>query len=186
MPSLSGIGRVSFPSLFEPGEYLGRKTYSVTLLFKKDDPFMAKLRAEIDAAIKEKWKDKVPKELKLPVKDGDDVAEEKDRPEYAGHFAVKFTCNESRRPGVIDALKNEIVDRGEVYAGCYGRVSYSPFAFVHEKTQSKGVRLTLSNFQKVRDCKDDERFDGRSSAESDFDAIPQEEDTAPAGGSHLF
>lgn len=186
MPSVSAIGRVSFPALFEPSEFNGRKTFNVTLLFKKDDPFIAKLKGEIDAAIKEKWGNKVPSDLKLPVKDGDAVDEEKDgdRPEYKGHYAVKFTCNENRRPGVIDQHKNEIMDRSMVYAGCYGRVSYSPYAYVHEQTKAKGVRLTLANFQFA---KDGERFDGSTDAESDFDALPDE--TAGAGsesGKHLF
>lgn len=187
MANLSGIGRVSFPSVFTPSDNNGQKNYEITLLFKKDDPFIAKLRTEIAAAIKEKWKDKAPSNLKSPVRDGDEVYSDNDsRPEYQGCFAVKFRCNDKRRPGVIDALKNEIVDPGEIYPGCYARVSYTIYAYVHEESKAKGVRLTLSNVQKVKDCKDEERFDGRSSAESDFDALPQEEDTAPAGGKHLF
>lgn len=179
---VSAIGRVSFPSLFEPSEYLGRRTFNCTLLFPKDHEFITKLRAEVDAAIKEKWGAKIPKDLKLPIRDGDEVAEEKEeRTECKGHYVVKFTCNENRRPGVIDQNKDEIMDKSKVYSGCYGRVSYSVYAYVHEETKAKGVRLTLQNFQFA---KDGERFDGSTDAASDFDELPSEGGNEAA--KHLF
>ncbi len=177
----SPIGRVSFPSVFKVNEFEGRRKFEITLLFDKNDPGLEPMKAAAREAIKEKWKDKVPKELHNPFKDGDEIAEEKDRPEYKGKVAVKFSCPEDRPPQVVDQRLNRIdADSGAFYAGCYAKVTYTAFAFEH-KSGKKGVMLSLGNVQKTGDG---EAFDGRSSAEDDFEAVA---DAAPSSsGSDLF
>ena len=63
-----------------------------------------------------------------------------------------------------------ILDRGEVYSGCYARVSLNFFAF--NSNGSKGVACGLGNIQKVRDG---EPLGGKSKAEDDFSTIEDEE-----------
>jgi hypothetical protein len=165
---ISPKGRVSFPSVFEPNEFGGNPKYEITLLFDKNDPDLKTLRDAAAAVVKEKWKDKVPKDMHNPFKDGDEIAAEKGRPEYAGKIAVKFSCGTNSRPEVVDRQLNRIDKAsGELYAGCWARVSYSCFAFEH-KLGKKGVSFALGNVIKVEDA---DAFDGRSRASDDFAAV---------------
>ena len=56
-----------------------------------------------------------------------------------------------------------ILDRSEVYSGCYARVSLNFYAF--NSNGNKGVACGLGNIQKVRDG---EPLGGRTNAADDF------------------
>lgn len=166
MPSITPIGRVSYPNVFQMQEYNGNKAYSITLLFDKTAD-LKQLKADIDAALKAKFGNKIPKEWKNPLRDG----ETKDQPEYQGMVFASFRCYENQKPRVVDAHNQPIAqESGEFYSGCYARVSYKAKGF--DTNGSKGVRLELCNIQKVRDG---ERLDGRTTPEQDFDPV---DDTA--------
>jgi hypothetical protein len=77
----------------------------------------------------------------------------------------------STRPGIVDRNKVPIVDEEEVYSGVWAIVSVSFFAY--DKNGNKGVACGLNNIMKF---KDDEKFGGRVSAESDFADIDAEDD----------
>lgn len=177
---ISPIGRVSHPHVFEVNEFEGRRTFNITLLIPKGDKWVEGLRKAMDDAAKAdpKFKGKIPSGFKYPVKDGDVEAEEKDKPEYKGHWLVKFVSSEDRRPGVVDASMQPITDRSKFYAGCYARVSYGIYPYIHS-SGTKGVRLSLNNCQF---CKDGERFGGGSSADEDFEALEE----AATGDDDLF
>ena len=68
-----------------------------------------------------------------------------------------------RIKGTISSMTNPILDRNEVYSGCYGRVSLNFYAF--NSNGNKGVACGLGNIQKLRDG---EPLGGRSSAKDDF------------------
>lgn len=57
-----------------------------------------------------------------------------------------------------------ILDRSEVYSGCYARVSISFYAF--NTNGNKGIACGLGNIQKIRDG--ESLGGGRVSAETDF------------------
>lgn len=81
-----------------------------------------------------------------------------------GSFFVN--ANSLTPPQVVDENVAPILDRFEVYSGCYARVSLSFYAF--NTNGNKGVACGLGNIQKLRDG---EPLDaGRISAESDFGA----------------
>ena len=86
---------------------------------------------------------------------GDDEA-------YAGCYFVN--ANSATAPGIVDADRNPILTRGEVYSGVYGRASISFYAF--NSNGNKGIACGLNNLQKIRDG---EPLGGKASAESDFD-----------------
>ena len=141
--------------------------YSICLLIpKKDKKTLDKIQDAIDAAIEQgttsKWGGKTPKNLHLPLRDGD--AERADEaPEYAGMMFLN--ANSQSKPGIVDADRNEILDADEVYSGCWGRASINFFPY--DSHGSKGIGVGLNNVQKIRDG---ERLGGsRASAESDFD-----------------
>ena len=65
--------------------------------------------------------------------------------------------------GIVDADRNTIIDRSEVYSGVYGRASINLYAF--NSKGNKGIACGLNNLQKI---KDGEPLGGKSRAEDDF------------------
>ena len=63
----------------------------------------------------------------------------------------------------MDLALNPIMDREEVYSGCYCRFSVNFYPF--SASGNNGVAVGLNNVQKVGDG---ERLAGRSRAEDDF------------------
>ena len=64
----------------------------------------------------------------------------------------------------MDADRNPILTRSEVYSGVYGRASINVLR-VQQLRQSSGIACGLNNLQKIRDG---EPLGGKASAESDF------------------
>ena len=59
--------------------------------------------------------------LKTPLRDGD--VEKPDDESYAGHYFLN--ANNTTAPGIVDADRQPILQRSEVYSGVYGRASIS-------------------------------------------------------------
>lgn len=146
----------------------GNAKYSVSLLIPKDDEdTVKKVKAAIQAAYEEgagklKGNGKtVPPfaAIKNPLRDGD--VERPDDPAYAGHYFIN--ANNSSAPGIVDANRQPIIERSEVYSGVYGRASITFYAF--NANGNKGIACSLNNLQKIADG---EPLGGHASAESDF------------------
>lgn len=142
----------------------GPERYSVSVLIPKDDTeTINAINDAIDAAIDEgiaKFGGKKPNKsaIKLPLRDGDT---ERDDEAYKGHYFIN--ANSRTAPQIVDKAVKPILDRDEVYSGCYARVSLNFYAF--SANGSKGVAVGLGNIQKI---KDGEPLGGRSSAADDF------------------
>lgn len=104
--------------------------------------------------------------LKKPLRDGDETFP--DDATYAGYMFLN--ANNTQAPGIVDADRQPIIDRKEVYSGCFGRASISFYAF--NTNGNKGIACSLNNLQKI---KDGDHLGGHSSAEDDF-ADDEEED----------
>ena len=126
--------RWSYANVWEPKSINGgTPKYSVSLIIPKSDTkTVAKIEAAIEAAYREgeaklKGNGKsVPalSVLKTPLRDGD--LERPDDPAYAGSYFVN--ANATSAPGIVDADRNPILTRSEVYSGVYGRASISFYA----------------------------------------------------------
>ena len=81
---------------------------------------------------------------------------------YANAYFVN--ANSTTAPGIVDADRNPILVRSEVYSGVYGRASINFYAF--NSNGNRGIACGLNNLQKIRDG---EPLGGKASAESDFD-----------------
>lgn len=142
----------------------GPERYSVSVLIPKDDKETVKaINDAIDAAIEEgiaKFGGKKPNKaaIKLPLRDGDTEREDE---AYAGHWFIN--ANSKTAPQIVDKAVKPILDRDEVYSGCYARVSLNFYAF--NSNGNKGIACGLGNIQKIRDG---ESLGGRSSAIDDF------------------
>ena len=146
----------------------GTPKFSVSLIIPKSDTkTIAKIKVAIEAAyhdgeskLKGSGKSVPPMAaIKTPLRDGD--SERPDDPAYTNAYFIN--ANSVTAPGIVDADRNPILTRSEVYSGVYGRVSISFYAF--NSNGNKGIACGLNNLQKVRDG---EPLGGKACAESDF------------------
>lgn len=167
---ITGVNtRWSYVNAWEPKSINGgAPKYSVSLIIPKSDTkTLEKIRAAIQAAYEEgqsKLKGNgrsVPalSALKTPLRDGD--TERPDDESYANSYFVN--ANSGTAPGIVDADRNPILERSEVYSGVYGRASINFYAF--NSNGNKGIACGLNNLQKLRDG---EPLGGKSRAEDDF------------------
>ena len=168
---ITGVNtRWSYANVWDPKSINGgAPKYSVSLIIPKSDTAtVAKIKAAIQAAYEEgqsklKGNGKtVPalSVLKTPLRDGD--AERPDDEAYADSYFIN--ANSGTAPGIVDADRQPILDRSEVYSGVYGRASINFYAF--NSNGNKGIACGLNNLQKI---KDGEPLGGKSRAEDDFD-----------------
>lgn len=153
----------------------GTPKFSVSLIIPKSDTqTVKKIEAAIQAAYEEgeaklKGNGKsVPalSAIKTPLRDGD--MERPDDPAYADSYFIN--ANSTTAPGIVDADRQPILERSEVYSGVYGRASINLYAF--NSNGNRGIACGLNNLQKIRDG---EPLGGKASAESDF-ATDDDED----------
>lgn len=165
--------RISFANIWEPHSINGsEEKYSVSCVIPKSDKkTLAKIQKAVEAAKEDgktrRWNGKIPPNLKLPLRDGDI-----DRPDdetYLDCFFLNATSKDA--PQIVDRRVKPITDPMMVYSGCYCNVSVNFYAF--NANGNRGVAAGLSNIQFV---KDGDRLSGKASAESEFDALDEDED----------
>lgn len=147
----------------------GAPKYSVSLIIPKSDTkTVEKINVAIQAAYEEgqsklKGNGKsVPalSLIKTPLRDGD--TERPDDEAYKNCYFIN--ANSATAPGIVDADRNPILERSEVYSGVYGRASISLYAF--NSNGNCGIACGLNNLQKISDG---EPLGGKARAEDDFD-----------------
>jgi hypothetical protein len=158
--------RLSFPSLDAPRGFEGQEPkYSATMLFAKDTD-MSWLKSAMTACMIEKFgadKTKWPKQMKNPIRDGDD--KETPTKGYEGHFYV--TARSKDKPGCVSADVQDIIDvKNELYAGCYARATIA--LYFYDKAGNRGIGIALNNVQKLGEG---EKFSGKADAKSDFEPV---------------
>lgn len=164
---VTGKVRFCYVNVFEPTAMNEGDTpkYNICVLIPKSDTAtIDKIKKAIEAAKeagKAKLADKngrIPANLKLPLRDGDE--ERSDDPAFEDHYFIN--ANSMRQPGIVDRSLNPIMSRDEFYSGCYGRASINFYAF---NVSSKGIAAGLNNLQKLEDG---EMLAGGSTTEEDF------------------
>jgi hypothetical protein len=171
---VTGKVRLSYVHIFEPYAFDNsqEEQYSLCILIPKSDKAtINKINAAIEAAKQDglkKWGGRIPAKLWNPLRDGDE--EHPEDPAFAD--CMYLNAKSKHKPGVVDANLNQIIDKTEVYSGCYGRVSVVFYPF--SASGNNGVGCGLQNVQKLADG---EPLGGRSNAEDDFnDGFSDEED----------
>ena len=168
--------RWSYANVWEPKSINGgAPKYSVSLIIPKSDTkTVAKVKAAIEAAYHEgesklKGNGKsVPalSTLKTPLRDGD--LERPDDEAYKNSYFIN--ANSGTAPGIVDADRNPIIDRSEMYSGVKGRASINLYAY--NVNGNRGIACGLNNLQKISDGTP---LGGKSRAEDDF-ATEDDED----------
>lgn len=180
---ITGEVRFSYAHVFKPDaiEEGSEPKYSVSLLIPKTDKDTIRdIQKAVEAAKEEGkalWGGKLPRNLKLPLRDGDDEYPDDDTMEGV----VFLKANSKTRPGLVDKRLQRIVSPEErerassefgkqdpissedFYSGCYGRASLKFFAY--SKAGNQGIGVLLNNLQKLRDG---ESLAGGYSAADDF------------------
>ena len=161
--------RWSYANVWEPKSINGgAPKYSVSLIIPKSDTkTVTAVKNAIQAAYDEgqsklKGNSKsVPalSSIKNPLRDGD--LERPDDETYKDSYFIN--ANSATAPGIVDAARQPILERSEVYSGVYGRASINFYAF--NSNGNKGIACGLNNLQKISDG---EPLGGKTRAEDDF------------------
>lgn len=154
------IFRVSYPYLYKPSTYdKENPKYGLTMLFDTNLVDLSQMKKLVKSVAIEKFGKKLPKNLKLPFRDG----EEKEDVDGYGEGIIFAAAYSQDVPGVCDA---EFTACEDLKAGDYARATVNVFAF---DNQRRGVALGLQNVQKIADG---EPFGAiRPDAEDDFDDL---------------
>ena len=166
---ITGKGRLSFAFIWDAREQDdGSKKYSTSFLIPKDDTRtitmiqQAANNAIIHGRAKGYWNDgNLPSNFKLPLRDGDLEADEKGE-EYRGHYFIN--ASSLNAPGIVDTTNQDILDRDEVYSGCFARLSINLYPF--NTKGNKGIACGLNHVQKLADG--EPLSASRSKPEDDF------------------
>lgn len=176
---VTGEVRLSFARLFEPhasGDDKEAK-YSVMILVPKTDTrtiaaIERAQKAALEAGKAKPFGGTVPRVWKNTFRDGDEEYDTSENPEMAGMMFMTISSKADYPPGLVDRALRPIVDRSELYSGCYARVSMRAFPFAAQG--NKGVSFGLNNVQKLRDG---EPLGGTGTkAEEDFEALDDLDD----------
>lgn len=180
---ITGEVRLSYANIFEPKSINGSDPkYSVSLIIDKNDTDTIEAINQAIENVKERDKSKlankagkIPSNLKLPLRDGDE-----DRPDDEAYINSYFVnANSKNAPAVVGTEKDKATGKAiplyedDVYSGCYARVSVNFYGF--NTNGNIGIACGLGNIQKIADG---ERLAGGSSAEEDFefDEVDVEDD----------
>jgi hypothetical protein len=147
-------------------ELNGKDEFSTQILIPKTDKdTLAALKAAAKEALTAKFGDKIPKNVRNPLRDGDTETKNDGSPlgkEYAGHFF----CNvkSTSKPGAIDTHGNDLIGNDDIVSGDYIRVSLNAYAY--SQAGNNGVSFGLNNILLVR--KGEALGGAKPSAASDF------------------
>lgn len=146
----------------------GTPKFSVSLIIPKSDTrTVEKIKAAINAAYNEGQSKlrgtgrSVPalSSLRSPLRDGD--MERPDDEAYRNSYFIN--ANSAAQPGIVDADRQPILNRSEMYSGVKGRASINLYAY--NVNGNKGIACGLNNLQKIADGTP---LGGKSRAEDDF------------------
>jgi len=148
-----------------PDGTMSKAKFSIRACFPpKTD--LSELRNQASFAATDEWGDKLPKNMRSPFRRN----EELENP-VAGigddWIIMTFSANADRRPGIVDAKLQDIIDDAEVYSGAWFRAQVRAFAY--DMSGNKGVSFGLQNVQKLRN--DDPLAGGRTPASKAFTAV---------------
>jgi hypothetical protein len=147
-------------------ELNGKDEFSTQVLLPKSDTETVNaLKAAAKEALVAKFGDKVPKNVRNPMRDGDTETKTDGSPlgkEYAGCYF--FNTKSNNKPGAVDANGQDLIGASDIVSGDFGRVSLNAYAY--SQAGNNGVSYGLNNVMLV--SKGEPLGGARPSAASDF------------------
>lgn len=162
----TGLVRLSYANIWQPKAFDGGvPKYSASLLIAKSDEKSVK---RINDLFKSMMQDedvisvlgKNTKNIDLPLRDGD-LREDSN---YHDQYYLNAKANESYPPKIFNFEREEVVDKAEVYSGCYVQAVLTFYPY--NKNGNKGIGVSLGAIRKI---KDGEPFSSAGASASDFD-----------------
>ena len=148
--------RAAFVNLFEPKKKESpeeKDKYGMTMLFG-DGEDLSEIKALATQLMTEKFGDKKswPKGFHKPWRDQADKDKENENADgktYDGFVSGNLYMNgtSERKPEVVDENVKPILNRADVYSGCYMVAHITLFWF--EKKTNKGIGVSINTVQKV-------------------------------------
>jgi Enterobacter phage Enc34, ssDNA-binding protein len=165
------FGVLSFPNLFSPRPRApgGEPVYNCSLLFDENaqrDPAYKALKRAVQEEIDDKCGPGKSRDaqfmsrLRLPFR----PTSEKQYNGYDIPNGVFISPWSKMKPGLVDAMRNEILVPEDIWPGQLVRATVSPFYY--NISGNQGVSFALNNLQVCRT--DGPRLDGRKKATEDF------------------
>lgn len=167
--------RLSYANLFEPRGFSGQEPkFSTACLIDKDDEHtLAVLKAAIKDAVEtgkeRKWGGKVPKNLRLPLRDGDE--ERPDDENYAGMIFMNANAAAKHPPKLMTRVKGEEATEEDLYSGCYAVVVVNFFPYATSGNNGIGAGLVA-----VQHLSDGDRLAGSSMNEAELEFDEDDDD----------
>lgn len=165
--------RLSFPHLFSARAVNEGDKPKFSANFILDAETQKKQIAALEKGIaqvaEEHWKGKVPKGLKVCLRDGEDYA---DKDGY-GEGTFFITASSDKRPPVVDRDMTPVAEEDDkIYAGCYVNVTVRLWA--QDNKYGKRVNAALRAVQFV---KDGEAFGAEPiDPDSEFEPLDEDDD----------
>lgn len=156
MSLTTGKVRLSYCHVWEPAtpQNGGDPKYSVTILIPKNDvntlnTIYAEMESVKQTGVSSVWGGSLPPIVKIPLYDGDGVrpSGEAFGAECKGHMVI--TASSKNQPQIVDLNVQPILNRADVYSGCYARVNMNFFAY--NQAGNRGLGCALNCIQKLED-----------------------------------
>lgn len=166
--------RFSYCNLFQPQARPGQEPkYSVTILVPKSNTgakaaIDQAIAQAIEAGVSKCWNGVRPPQPAICVHDGDGARPSDGQPfgeECRGCWV--FTAASKKKPFVVDAQVQNIIDPTQVYSGMWGNVNVNFFPY--NSNGKKGIGCGLNGVQKTQDG---EPLGGRVTAQEAFQPVP--------------
>ena len=167
MKLIIGPVRLSYAHIFEPHKDLNDNLkYSASFIIPKKQ---TKTVAKIKAAFKEMLADKEivnklggkTQGVVLPLRDGD--TDRADDAAYADSLFLNANANPDRPPLILSYDREEVMDKSEVYSGCWVQAALNLYPY--NKNVKRGIGVGLSGIRKLRD---DTPLSGGTLSANDF------------------
>lgn len=171
MKILTGKTTLRFHDLHEPND---KGMYGVCLLIPKSDTATVKKINDAIEAMKtdpraiQTWGGKFLASFKTPLRDGDEERDTTQDPSYKGHYFIN--ANTKNKPEVVDQELNPIINRADIFNGCFVRASLSPAPY--NVDGNKGIKFYLGNVQKLGEGP--RIGGGMTRASDDFTAVEED------------
>jgi hypothetical protein len=173
--------RLSYPKIFDPVQNDQGKDVWETDAFVPPNRDGKKFLKDLEDALFQVMEEYFGPEDEWPNGKKDGHPDEKikwlkadDLPDALNEDWAKITARSYSQVGIVDADKNDVLNKREAYGGRWARLSLSVTVY---DNKSKGPTIYLNNVQLLDN---DESFGGRPAAERDFDTWDGEE-LAPGG-----
>ncbi|EEE42852.1 ssDNA-binding protein [Roseibium alexandrii] len=107
----AGIAAYAYLVKADSGRKFSDDKFKVTLVVDKDAPWVEDFRAKCLAEAKTEWPKAKPERVSLPIKDGDEIADDaadkgQDKEEFRGKYLI--TAKSKKRPTMVDAKRKTL------------------------------------------------------------------------------